>query len=98
MVDDREAMARIIAVMEKVKTLAFARLLRATTSSDCSGYGEELLTVPEVAKVLKLTEARVYELVRRGKVDAVRIGKAVRISRSTLERLIKEGGTDGLRA
>lgn len=38
-----------------------------------------LLTVPEVAKQLKLSSYRVYELVRQGALKSVHLGKSVRV-------------------
>ena len=49
---------------------------------------EEMLTVPEVAELLGLTKAYVYEMVRRAILPAVRYGKYVRVRRSTLEQRI----------
>jgi excisionase family DNA binding protein len=53
-----------------------------------------LLTVPEVAKKLKLAKSYVYELVRCGRLPALRFGKYRRITPSALERFIAqhEGG------
>ncbi len=53
----------------------------------------KLLTIPEVARALNVSRARGYELVRRGLIPAVRIGRQVRVHPDQLERWMAEGGT-----
>ena len=53
----------------------------------------KLLTIPEVAHALNVSRARGYELVRRGLIPAVRIGRQVRVHPDQLERWLAEGGT-----
>lgn len=48
--------------------------------------------VPEVARILDISEARVYEMIRQGVLPAVRLGRQVRIDRQTLEEFIAQGG------
>lgn len=45
-------------------------------------------TVKQVSEVLQVTPMTVYRLVSRGELDAVRIGRSVRITQSELDRLI----------
>src|SRR5437867_10404306 len=49
---------------------------------------EGLLTVAEVAERLRLKEAYVYEMARRGEIPCVRTGKYVRIRESTVREWI----------
>src|SRR5437867_6852963 len=49
---------------------------------------EGLLTVAEVAERLRLKEAYVYELARRGEIPCVRTGKYVRIRESAVREWI----------
>ena len=52
-----------------------------------------LLTVPEVAKVLRIGRNLAYELVARGEIPCVRLGRKIRVPRSSLERwLEREAG------
>jgi excisionase family DNA binding protein len=51
-----------------------------------------LLSVAQVAPMLGLTEARVYELVRLRMLPAVRIGRQVRIDEQALQAWIAQGG------
>jgi excisionase family DNA binding protein len=54
----------------------------------------ELLTVPEVAKRLKLAPGFVYELCRNGKLPAIRTGKYVRVAPAAVEEFIVRQGAD----
>ena len=51
-----------------------------------------LLTAAEVAEILAVTPARVYELVRRGMLPHVRVGRQVRIDPAALDAWIAAGG------
>lgn len=46
------------------------------------------MTVAEVARVFRIGRNTVYDLVRRGALDGTRIGHAIRIRRSAVERLL----------
>lgn len=50
----------------------------------------ELLRAEEVAEVLAVARSTVFELLRNGDLPAVRIGRAVRVSRKALDRWIEE--------
>ncbi len=47
-----------------------------------------LLTIPEVAKLLRVNTARAYELARTGAIPSVRLGRQVRVSHAALLDLI----------
>lgn len=49
-----------------------------------------LLTIKEVAKLLKLNILTVYEFVRSRQLAAIRLGRNYRISRADLQEFIKE--------
>jgi excisionase family DNA binding protein len=50
---------------------------------------QEWLTVPEVAKELRIPRSRAYELIQRGGLPAVRIGeRSIRVHRGELERFL----------
>jgi len=69
-----------------------ARMLK--TARPSPQEPDHLLTVPDAAKVLALGEAYVYDLVRRGLMPAVEIGKYRRIRRSTVETFMSAGRVD----
>jgi excisionase family DNA binding protein len=48
-----------------------------------------LLTVPEAAKVLRVSRAFTYELIARGDLPVVRLGRRVLIPREELERHVR---------
>jgi excisionase family DNA binding protein len=52
----------------------------------------DLLTVPEVARVLRVSPPRVYELARDGLIPVVRLGRQVRVEQDALRRWIASGG------
>jgi putative molybdopterin biosynthesis protein len=51
-----------------------------------------LLTAEEVAHELRLGRSKVFEMLARGELPRVRIGRAVRIRRTDLERWVAEQG------
>jgi len=52
---------------------------------------EKLLTVPELAKRLRVHTSSIYRWKAEGKIIAVKVGKSVRFSREELDRIKKEG-------
>ncbi|MFN8560023.1 MAG: helix-turn-helix domain-containing protein [Dehalococcoidia bacterium] len=53
-----------------------------------------LLTVKDVQEATCLGRTKVYELIREGELPVVRIGRAVRIHRQSLERWITQREED----
>jgi len=52
----------------------------------------KMLLASEVAEILRIPKARVYELVRQRKLGVVRIGRLVRIPEEALEEIVEKGG------
>jgi hypothetical protein len=48
----------------------------------------ELLSVRDTEMVLRLSHASIYGLIRSGKLDALKVGNATRITRRSIEHLI----------
>jgi excisionase family DNA binding protein len=48
-----------------------------------------VLTVPEAAKVLRLSRAFAYQLVAEGELPSLRLGRRVLIPRAALEQFIE---------
>ena len=48
----------------------------------------ETLKVREVAAILRCGRNRAYELIQRGEIRSVRIGRAVRVTREALEEFL----------
>lgn len=53
-----------------------------TTQND---YDLDLLTVPEAAKLLRISRNLAYELVARHEIPAIRLGRVIRVPRHGLE-------------
>lgn len=53
-----------------------------------------VLTVPEVADVLRVTTKTVYALIKRGELPSFRIGRAVRCRQEDVERFIDDRATE----
>ena len=60
------------------------------TSND---FGDEFLTVAEVAELLKLNQQTVRNWIDQGSLPALKVGRRVRIRRSDLERVLQDGAT-----
>lgn len=66
-----------------------------TEKNDCKERQETsvaLMTVPEVAKRLKVSDARCYDLIRKNILPAVSLGRQKRVSERVLARFIRRGG------
>ncbi|OPZ46013.1 MAG: Helix-turn-helix domain protein [Firmicutes bacterium ADurb.BinA052] len=53
---------------------------------------EEMLTVAEVAGILRVSVRTVYNLLEAGALRGVRVGRAWRVLESALEDFIAKGG------
>ena len=55
------------------------------------GLAGPLLTVAEVADVLRVSDMTVYRLIKAGELPALRVGKNYRIREDDLERYLATG-------
>jgi excisionase family DNA binding protein len=55
--------------------------------------GEQWLTIPEAQAVLRCCRATVYNLIDRGELPRVHIGRSARISRAALDAYLEEQST-----
>ena len=55
-------------------------------------FPSKLLTIAEVAEVLRIPKPRVYELVRTGVIPGVRILRQVRVHPDRLGEFLSNGG------
>ena len=53
-----------------------------------------MLTIPEVAKLLRIGQKTAYVLAREGKLPAVRVGNQWRVPKAKLMAWIEAGGHD----
>jgi excisionase family DNA binding protein len=79
-----EVAVLLLARVAGLQAVLLARCLSVSLATTPLPDDEPLLTVPDVARRLGFAESYVYELVRVGRLPAVRTGKYVRIRRSTL--------------
>lgn len=55
----------------------------------------DLLTVQELAQVLRVNRNTAYEAVRAGRIQHVRLGRAIRIPKAAVERFLAADGEYG---
>ncbi len=53
-------------------------------------FDEHLLTVAEVAQIMRVSNMTVYRLIKAGQLAAIRVGKNYRIRRRDVERYLTE--------
>jgi excisionase family DNA binding protein len=84
-----EAARALLIALSCLQPLLIQRALLGSPN----GNGEaDLLTVPEAAQRLKLSDYRVYELIRQGHLKRVPIGKAVRVKVADLAEFVRQRG------
>jgi excisionase family DNA binding protein len=62
--------------------------LASSSSTDALATLPEVLTVREVAAILRVGRNQLYQAVARGELGAVRIGRSIRIPKHTLLDLL----------
>ena len=77
-----ESLPAIVGWLARLQSMAQLRMLQGQTLTVSAP--EDLLTMAEAAKRLSIPETRAYELARKGKLPAVKIGKYVRVSGQAL--------------
>lgn len=53
-------------------------------------FGEPLLTVGEVATMMRVSNMTVYRLIKAGQLAAIRVGKNYRIRRTDVDRYLTD--------
>ncbi|MFP5297753.1 MAG: helix-turn-helix domain-containing protein [Actinomycetota bacterium] len=53
-------------------------------------FGDPLLTVGEVADMMRVSNMTVYRLIKGGQLAAIRVGKNYRIRRTDVERYLND--------
>jgi excisionase family DNA binding protein len=57
----------------------------------CSELSNKLLTVNEVAKILRVSNMTVYRLVKGKQIPAIRVGKNYRIKETDVDKYLNRG-------
>jgi excisionase family DNA binding protein len=60
----------------------------ATSPLPSEWQNHKVFTADEAAKVLRISRGSAYAAIRKGELPVVKIGKLVRVTRTTLERLL----------
>lgn len=53
-------------------------------------FGDPLLTVGEVAQIMRVSNMTVYRLIKSGQLSAIRVGKNYRLRRGDVDRYLTE--------
>jgi excisionase family DNA binding protein len=56
---------------------------------------DPLMTVDEVADVLRVSNMTVYRLIKAGRIPAMRVGRNFRVRRSEIVRYLESGAVSG---
>lgn len=56
----------------------------------------KLLKVPEAAEMLALSQKTIWQWIGERRIGVIRLGRAVRIPQSEIDRLMQEGTTPAL--
>jgi excisionase family DNA binding protein len=67
------------------------------TDGDKEDLMMKLLKVPEAAEMLALSQKTVWQWIGERRIGVVRLGRAVRVPISEIERLLEEGTTPARR-
>lgn len=81
-----------VVFLAQIASLQPLLLHRALLGTQHGPNPDHLLTVPQVAARLKVSEYRAYELCRQGLLKSVRLGKSVRVTPSALADYVARHG------
>jgi excisionase family DNA binding protein len=80
----RSAVTAMLARCAALQAALFSRLLTVEDDSRNEDAMDAFLTVPDVARLLKLREPYVYQLIQRRELAAIKTGKYLRVPRSAI--------------
>lgn len=94
-----EDLPDLLGRLERARAAAWVKILSAPRPAGNTGSEKgvpTLMTVSEVAAVLRFSPGHVYELIRRGELPAVRRGRSVRVRPEDLEAWQSRHQTRGI--
>lgn len=53
--------------------------------------GQGVLTVPEVAEALRISERTAYHLIRTKEIPSIQIGRRIRVLRTAVDTILEQG-------
>lgn len=68
----------------------------AKTEHDEAHQDGGMMTIQDVARYLRISEAKVYELARNGMIPALRIGKSWRFQKDLLKQWVRKSAEANL--
>jgi excisionase family DNA binding protein len=80
-----------VAIMAEVRDQEGKSGKAAKDAKRAGAVVRELLTVPEFAGALGVTDAAVRKWLYQGRLQKVKLGRSVRLRRRDLDRLVTEG-------
>jgi len=88
-----DALGAVMAQLAACQSAVAARLLNGRQNGAARGEAESaendaLLTIEQVARRLNVPKSNAYELVRQHKLEAVRVGKYVRVAPEILAQYV----------
>ena len=75
----------VLGELEYLRAILWTRLLASDKDTSSPGPDNALLTMPEVAALLRVPVSYAYELARTGKLPCVRFGRYVRVDPAALQ-------------
>jgi excisionase family DNA binding protein len=84
------AIPALVGDLERLKMLAVARMI--TERLTPTPQSHDLLTMPEVAKRLNISDYRAYELGRHGILKIIHVGRSVRVEASEVSNYLARRG------
>jgi excisionase family DNA binding protein len=75
----------VLGQIDELRSRIWCKMLRPTPVVAPERSEPTLLTVPEVAKLLRFSRGHVYEMLRSGNLHGLKNGRAVRVTREALE-------------
>lgn len=85
------ALENISNQLEKNKSICNVEQQNNSDSISISDSEPESMTVTEAAKLLRISNPKMYELLQTGKIHSIRVGRKILISRSSLLAFLAKG-------
>ena len=85
------ALENISNLLEKNKSICNVEQQNNSAPISISDSEPESMTVTEAAKLLRISNPKMYELLQTGKVHSIRVGRKILISRSSLLSFLTNG-------